>query len=74
MMLSVSLTVLWTMIGSLGNSQFEGYGSSCGLIGTHFWCLPGGTVQNWSVSQYFNLRPPKYQAGAPNNSMKCSPD
>lgn len=44
MMLSVYLTVLWSMIGSLGNSQFEGYGSSCGLIGTLSWRLPGGTV------------------------------
>ena len=32
MMLSASQTVLWRMIGSLRNSQFEGYASSCGLI------------------------------------------
>lgn len=33
-------------------------------FGTLSWHLPGGTVEKWSVSQYFNLGPPKYQAGA----------
>jgi hypothetical protein len=32
MMLSVSHTVWWRMIGSLRNRQLEGNGSSCGLI------------------------------------------